>query len=80
MASIGRGALIAIAVGLFVTAMGVFAIVDPKLQGARDVNVITAEEVGSGERFASRVGGVLLTVIGLSILFLVAYISLGFGF
>ena len=80
MASIGQGALIAIVVGLFITAMGILAIVDPKLQGARDVNLITSEEAGSGERFASRVGGVVLTVIGLFILFLVVYISLGFGF
>lgn len=80
MASIGQGALIAIAVGLFITAMGVFAIVDPKLQGARDVNIITSDEVGSGERVASRVGGVILTAIGLFILFLVVYISHGSGF
>lgn len=80
MESIGTGTLIATAVGLVVTAMGVFAIVDPKLQGARDVDLITSGEIGSGERFASQAGGVVLALIGLSILFLVVYISLGFGF
>lgn len=80
MASIGQGALIAIAVGLFITIVGVFTIVDPKLQGVRDVNISTSDEVGPGERFASRVGGIILTAIGLFILFLVVYISLGLGF
>lgn len=80
MTTLGRGALLAIAAGLFLTAMGVLAIVDPKIQGARDVNIIESDEVGPAEEFGSRLGGVVLVAMGLFVLFLVVYIKLGFGF
>ncbi|RDI71733.1 hypothetical protein [Halopelagius longus] len=80
MTVLDRGTALAVAAGLFLTAMGALAIVDPKIQGARDVNVIDSEEVGSGEKFGSRLGGVVLAAMGLFVLFLVVYIKLGYGF
>lgn len=65
-----RGTLLVAVVGLFLTAMGILSIVDPKLQGPRDVGLIESEEIGEAEKFGSRLGGLVLLAMGLFVLYL----------
>ena len=72
MKSVVQGALIATAVGLFITYVGYKAISDPKIGWGRDSGAITGD-VGPAERTMSRIGGVFLILFGLFLLFFVAY-------
>lgn len=57
-------------VGLFFLLGGVSVLLNPRIQGARDAEIITADEVGSGERLAAYVGGSFLVLLGLGFLIL----------
>ncbi|WP_154660463.1 hypothetical protein [Halopiger goleimassiliensis] len=52
--------------------MGMTTLLNPRLQGARDVNLITSSEVGPGERFGAQVGGVVMLTLG----FLISWLFL----
>jgi len=45
--------------------MGLTTLLEPRLQGARDMDLIRTEDVGPGERFGGQLVGVLLIVFGL---------------
>jgi len=60
-----RGNTMGLIGGTFFTAMGLTTLLNPRLQGGRDMGLIQTEEVGPGERFGGQVVGVLLVVIGL---------------
>lgn len=62
--------LVVVATGLFLIAVGVYFMINPKLQGARDAKFIESEEVGSAEKLGARVGAVVLLGIGLFFVFL----------
>lgn len=63
-------ALITIAVGLFFLIGGISVILSPRIQGARDAELITSDEVGSGERLGAYAGGLVLVVMGLGFIYL----------
>ncbi|WP_435361609.1 hypothetical protein [Haloarchaeobius sp. DFWS5] len=42
----------------------------PRLQGARDVDAITSDEVSSGERYGAYLIGTILVVAGLFIVYI----------
>jgi len=60
-----RGNTIGLIGGTFFTAMGLTTLLEPRLQGARDMDLIRTEDVGPGERFGGQLVGVLLIVFGL---------------
>lgn len=60
-------ALTTIIIGLFFVAVGVSVFLNPRMQGARDVNLITSAEAGSAERGAAYVVGGILLIAGLAI-------------
>ncbi len=62
--------LVVVATGLFLIAVGVYFMINPKLQGARDAKFIDSEEVGSAEKLGARAGAVVLLCIGLFFVFL----------
>ena len=64
-------ALVTIGVGVFLVAGGIYALRNPRIQAARDVELITSEQAGSAERNTAYVVGVILIVAGL------AFVSLG---
>lgn len=75
MSALSQGVIIIAIAGLLVTIGGIFAIIDPKIQGARDVKMIQSATVREGETFASRVGGIALTGIGLTLLLVAGYVA-----
>jgi len=62
-----RGSTIGMIFGTFTIAMGLTTLLDPRIQGMRDVDLITSEEVGPAERFGARVGGVVMLTLGMFI-------------
>lgn len=63
-------ALLTIAVGLFFVLGGLYVLLNPRIQGARDAKLITSDEVSSAEQGTAYVGGTILVLIGLGFVFL----------
>lgn len=62
-----RGNTFGMIIGTFTVAMGMTTLLNPRLQGVRDVGLITSSEVGPGERFGAQVGGGVMLVLGVLI-------------
>ena len=62
-----RGNTLGMIIGSFTVAMGLTTLLNPRIQGMRDVDLITSEEVGPAERFGARVGGVVMLTLGMFI-------------
>lgn len=60
-----RGNTIGLIGGTFFTAMGLTSLLDPRLQGVRDMGLIRTERVDFGERVGGQLIGVLLIIFGL---------------
>ena len=60
-----RGNTIGLIGGTFFTAMGLTSLLDPRLQGGREMGLIQTEEVGPSERFGGQLIGVWLVIFGL---------------
>lgn len=77
---IRRGFTLAFGFGTFLVAMGITTLLDPKIQGARDVKIIESEAVSSGERFGAQVGAIALIAFGLLVIALFLYIGFNNSF
>ncbi|MGM0389040.1 MAG: hypothetical protein ACQEP0_11120 [Natrinema limicola] len=73
--AIRRGFTLAFGFGTLMTAMGITTLLDPRLQGARDMQVIQSEAVGPGERFGAQVVGVVLILFGVLVVGLFLFIG-----
>ena len=62
-----RGSTIGMIFGTFTIAMGLTTLLKPRLQGVRDMHLITSEEVGPAEQFGARVVGVTMVTLGVFI-------------
>lgn len=59
-----RGNTFGMIIGSFTIAMGLTTLLDPRIQGARDANLITSTDIGPAERFGARVGGIVMLALG----------------
>lgn len=67
-------AWITIGGGIVILLGGIYVLLNPRIQGARDVNIIQSESVSSAERYTAYLGAVIIILIGLGFLFLgIAY-------
>lgn len=62
-----RGNTLGMSIGTFTVAMGLTTLLNPRLQGVRDMHLITSEEVGPAEQFGARVVGVTMVTLGVFI-------------
>ncbi len=62
--------LVTIVVGLFFTGAGLYFLVNPMLQGARDAKFIESEEVGPAEKLGGCIIGFILLCGGLAFVYL----------
>jgi hypothetical protein len=60
-----RGNTIGLIGGTFFAAMGLTSLLDPRLQGVRDMGLIQTESVDFGERVGGQLLAVLLIIFGL---------------
>lgn len=62
--------LLVLGTGLVIVAGGLYVLSRPRMQGARDVDLIESEEPGTAERAAAYVAGAILVLGGLGFVYL----------
>lgn len=67
-------AWVTIGVGVALLIGGVYILLNPRIQGARDVDLIESDSVSSAERYTAYIGAAIILLIGTGFLYLgIAY-------